>query len=190
MLASLYNESSLTSYFSNEIKENGSFVSINKCFYCEGDNLKNDIIVNIKVDDFYNGLKISPTPPSADILVVVKGRSDDRFDIYVIELKDVRKMGSLNTKNIIDKFKTTIHDFISSRYDYIFLNKDFTICNLNLWVVCNRFSVSANDEISDEKHRERIKDTAMGTLLLAKPIKFGHRLFPLQLKDSNTCEIL
>lgn len=175
-------------HLSDFIKENGSEVLIDESLYIDG-TLDKSLIANIKVDDFYNGLKKYPTPPSVDNLVVVKGRGENRFDLYIIELKDVKKMAGLDTKNIEHKFKTTILDFMSDKFKDIFLCEESLVCNVNAWVVCNRFRGYLGDHADDERYRERIRNTAMERLLLTKPFRFRNKAIPLQLKVNDTCHI-
>lgn len=189
MINEINNNEILNIHLSDFIKENGSEVIIHESLY-ENDILDKSLIANIKVDDFYNSLNKYPTPPSVDNLVVVRGRGDNRFDLYIIELKDVKKMASLDTKNIESKFKTTISDFMGDKFKDIFLCEDSIICNVNAWVVCNRFMSYLGDHADDEKYRKRIKDTAMERLLLTKPFRFRNKAIPLQLKVNDTCHIV
>lgn len=122
MINSIHSHGTLNQFLSEHIKENGSEVVIHDSFYSEKTLIK-DLIANISVDSFYNSLKQNPTPPSVDNLVVVKNRGENRFDIYIIELKDVRKMAGLDTKNIVAKFKTTVDDFMTAKFPEIFSMK-------------------------------------------------------------------
>lgn len=189
MIASIYEDEILSNFISNEIKENGSCVDISDEYY-SGGMLIESLIANIKVDDFYNSLRTNPTPPSVDNLVVVKGRGENRFDLYIIELKDVKKMASLDTANLVSKFRTTFHDFMSHKYGNIFLNESIIISNINLWIVCNRFRGPFSAQMDEDKFKRRVKNTAMEALLLTKPFHFRKKLIPIQLKFNESCEIL
>ncbi|MFP7323483.1 hypothetical protein [Serratia marcescens] len=188
MIASIYEDAVLSDFISNEIKENGSCVDISEDYYSDGV-LINDLIANVKVDDFYNSLRMNPTPPSVDNLVVVKGRGENRFELYIIELKDVKKMASLDTVNLVSKFRTTFEDFMSQRYGEIFLNEGIIISHINLWIVCNRFRGPFNAQMDEDKFKRRVKNTAMEALLLTKPFHFRKKLIPIQLKFNEYCEI-
>lgn len=188
MIESIYKKTELKPHLSNHVKENGSEVTIDASFY-EGDELISDLIVNVKVDSYYNSLNKNPTPPSVDNLVVTKNRGDNRFDVYIIELKDVRKMASLDTSQIQAKFKTTFTDFMSDKFKDIFLCEEKIVCNLNAWIVCNRFRGALSDQIDEEKYRKKIKDTAMERLLLTKPFRFRNKAIQLELKFNENCHI-
>ncbi|TOL43229.1 hypothetical protein CGH98_23290, partial [Vibrio parahaemolyticus] len=85
--------------------------------------------------------------------------------IYLIELKDVKKLSRLCNINIRSKFNTTIDDFMLERFKSEFDRDDVKITDLNLWLVCNRFSFM-NKSISDEDYEKRIKNTIIEKLMM------------------------
>ena len=72
-----------------------------------------DVLV-IKVDDFYNNLKLSKVPASPDCLIVQKCRFG--FAIYIVELKGIKSSKGFVVENMLEKFSTCIDDFICKRF--------------------------------------------------------------------------
>lgn len=77
--------------------------------------IKEEDIVIIGVDDYYNSLHLEKTPPSPDCLVVVKCQSGG-FALTIVELKDISRPRGFDLKNMFAKFETCLSDFISKRF--------------------------------------------------------------------------
>lgn len=169
IIESLSNKAELVPHFKNDIIENNAKVDIDNSFYNNGA-LDSQKILNISVDKFYNSLGLSSTPCSIDNLVLVK-RGHNRYSLYLIELKDVDKLKRLNRDQIKNKFDTTLHDFMLTKYQDDFGCEDLKITDLNLWLVCNRFNFM-NTEISQEDYQNKIKNSFLETLMLLKPYKY------------------
>lgn len=174
MINSILHNNSLTKILKNIVHENNACVELDEDFYQEDGNLDYRKIVNLAVDEYYNSLCIGDTPPSVDNLLVIN-RGNDKFAIYLIELKDVKRLGSLNDKNIRSKFDTTINDFMLHRFSNEFNKEEYKITDLNLWLVCNRFSFM-NKTLSDEDYEKRIKNTIIEKLLLIPPFKYRGKI--------------
>ena len=77
----------------------------------------------IKVDNYYNSLGMSKTPPSPDCLIVLKCR-DNGYSLTLVELKGVGNSKGFELANLVGKFRTCLDDFISIRFkDLLF--KDY-----------------------------------------------------------------
>ncbi|MBK6680382.1 MAG: AAA family ATPase [Ignavibacteriales bacterium] len=88
--------------------ENNIEVSVSK-------EVNSDSICIIKVDKYYNSLNLSKTPPSVDCLIL-QHCTLQNFYFHIIELKSVDKSPRLDINIVIEKFRTTITDFISVRF--------------------------------------------------------------------------
>lgn len=164
--AILYNKD-LTTLLANEIEENGVGVKLDADFYDDNGQLDSAIILNMKVDSYYNSLRLAATPPSIDNLVVIK-RSKNRFSVYLIELKNVNKLRRLDYTNIKNKFETTLNDFMKNRFKNEFEISTTKITDFNVWLVCNRFDFMGK-EISHDDYERRIKSTIIEQLMLTRP---------------------
>ncbi|PJG58049.1 hypothetical protein [Aeromonas cavernicola] len=174
MISAICVNTALSSIHKNVISEHGISVAIDSSFYNATGVLDRQSIANLAVDEYYNSLGLANTPASIDNLVVIK-RGKDKYSLTLIELKKVKKLSTLNYDNIVCKYKTTIDDFMSVRFNAEFNNPQHKITDFNLWLVCNRFNYMGN-AISDADYERRIKSTIVEKLLLTKPFKFKGRI--------------
>ena len=156
----------LEPFITDACEENKIFVSM------AGDIPPNNYLV-IKVDKYYNSLKLSHTPSSVDCLILLKCFDND-FVIYLIELKNIKSPKGFKVDNIFSKFETTIKNFMSKRFKDIFLNKRYTIKDLHLFFVTNPYRKS-------EKFRRK-ESTRMDFLLSIKPFRFRGKKYQLEHK--------
>lgn len=169
LISELLIKDELKPFFVDEIKENNAEVIIDASYYQEG-KLNNNCILNISIDSFYASLKLAETPCSIDNLVLLK-RDDNRFSLYLIELKDVQKMKRLDPRKINEKFKTTIFDFMKAKYQDNFEHDDIKVHEFNLWLVCNKFKF-VKGPIDEVEYRKKIENTVIEQLMLLKPFTF------------------
>lgn len=158
----------------DEVKEHNAKVALDPDFYLSNGVLNNDVIINLAVDDFYNGLNLAATPPSIDNLVIIK-RGQNKYSVYLIELKDVKKLSRICNEQIKGKFSTTINDFMLNKFKSEFDIEHVKITDLNLWLVCNRFSFM-NKTISDEDYEKRIKNTVIEKIMMIPPFKYKGKI--------------
>lgn len=184
MISSIVSNEELKVLIRNSISENNVGVILDSDFYNENSELNTEIIVNISVDDFYNSLGNADTPPAPDNLVVIK-RGENKYAIYLIELKNLNKLRRLSSQQIKDKFTTAVNDFMSNRFSECFMSEDHKIVDFKVWLVCNRFAFMGA-EMSDEDYMRRIKGTVMEKILLERPYKFRNHYAPINLMFSGT----
>lgn len=174
MIQDILKNEELMSFIKNDISENNVSVEIDKEFYENDDTLDVKKIVNIAVDNYYNSLGLTYTPPSIDNLVVIN-RGSDKYSVYLVELKDVAKLNRLCPKNIKEKFITVIDDFMAIKFKNEFVETECKVTDLNLWLVCNRFAFMRHS-ISEEDYEKRIKNSLIEKLLLIQPIVFRGKM--------------
>jgi hypothetical protein len=100
--------SNISSFLVQNCYEKGVGVSISK-------EIIDDSICIIKIDDYYNSLNIADTPPSVDCLIIQHCKYQN-FYFHLIELRSTDITSRLDIYQVIEKFKTTIYDFISVRF--------------------------------------------------------------------------
>lgn len=183
MIEAIVNNNLLRSLLKDEVKENNACVILDADFYLENGKLDNEKIINLAIDEYYNSLNLGNTPPSIDNLLVIN-RGDKKYAVYLIELKDVRKLSRLCNINIRSKFNTTIDDFMLERFQTEFNQDDIKITDLNLWLVCNRFSFM-NEAISDEDYEKRIKNTIIEKLMMIPPFRYKGKVGMLNVMFNN-----
>ncbi|MFM5243092.1 hypothetical protein [Aeromonas rivipollensis] len=174
MIAAIYGNPTLSHHHKDEVSENGISVKIDPTFYSAPGVLDRQQIANISVDEYYNSLGLGDTPPSIDNIVIVN-RGGNKFSMTLIELKKVKRMSTLDYGNIVCKYKTTIDDFMLTRFKNEFDDPANKVTDLNLWLVYNRFNYMGK-MLTDEEYERRIKSTIVEKLLLTKPFTFKNRI--------------
>ncbi|MCK5056826.1 MAG: hypothetical protein KAT34_09240 [Candidatus Aminicenantes bacterium] len=132
----------------------------------------------IKVDNFYNELGLKNTPPSVDCLILLKC-ADNSFFICLIELKDIKSPGGFSVDNIYIKFKTTIENFMGSRFKNIFQNKRFIVKKLQIFFVTDPYG-----DKNSKRSRKR-EGTKLDTLLSRTPFQFRGKRYLVKHKLPN-----
>jgi hypothetical protein len=69
----------------------------------------------IKVDKYYNDLKLEKTPASIDCLIV-RECIKAGYGLTLVELKNIESGQGFNVDNMKEKFETTLFDFIKKRF--------------------------------------------------------------------------
>lgn len=152
----------LTPFITDKCEENQICVSMDY-------NIPKTNYVVIKVDQYYNSLRLPNTPPSLDCLITVRCTDDD-YIIYLVELKNIKSPKGFIVNNIYNKFKTTIEDFMEIKFKNIFHDPEFNIKKLHLYFVTDPYG----------KRRFTQGTTKMDSLLSRKPFQFQGKLFMLE----------
>ena len=160
---------SLKNCIADRCEENEIFVSM-------ADDIPQINYLVLKVDNYYNSLNLDKTPPSVDCLVTLKCRDSD-FVVYLIELKNIKSPGGFKVENIYNKFKTTIDNFMGSRFRNIFHNDRYTIKYLQLYFVTAAYRES--------EKLWRKEGTKIDVLRSLKPFKFKGKRYQIKHKLPN-----
>lgn len=108
MINKIKNNSLLSSYIEETCSENGVCVTFDK-------SISSDSFVIIKVDKFYNDLHLKNTPASIDCLII-RECIKSGYGLTLVELKNIETGSSFEIGNMIEKFETTLNDFIKIRF--------------------------------------------------------------------------
>ena len=95
----------------------------------------------IKVDEYYSGLHLGYPPKSIDFVVVVDCECDS-YVLYLLELKNVDKPKRLIIKDIHEKFEVTIRDFLSERFEMIFLADRYKYKDIKLYLISDAYGLT------------------------------------------------
>ncbi len=138
--------------------------------------LKEDEYIILKPDAYYNTIKFAAPPPSVDCLIIVKCDSNQGYDFYLIELKNIKSKSGFDKKNIEEKFQTVIEDFLKHRFKDIFLKDSYNINNLYLFFISDPYGLGKNAR--DEQYDSFIKTKGLKlkALQLIKPFKFRGKI--------------
>jgi len=124
----------------------------------------NDCVI-IKVDDYYNSLKIEKRPPSPDCLILQKCNSN-QYLITIVEFKDISTSSSFEIDKMLGKFDTCLSNFMLIKFKKYF-NRDYV--RVNLYFVSNI-----------EIHRRDLGDKMK--ILMNKRFKFRGKSYLIQPK--------
>jgi hypothetical protein len=156
MIAQIEQEKSLKQCTTRKIEDEGLEIAVDST-------LKDEDYIAIKVDDYYNSLKMGgETPKSVDFIVSVDCQCS-AYVLYVLELKNTER-ASFQTKDIHEKFNTAFEDFMKKRFHHIFENDAYKYKDVKLFVVSTAYMEAAQygNYENYKKMMERInkRDTA------------------------------
>lgn len=133
--------------------------------YCAeiDENLNEDDYVILKIDEYYRLLHMQLTPPAVDCLIAVKCCEADSYEVHLIELRNTSSLNGIKIPNIVEKFKTTIHDFMETKFAKIFMDDSVKIKGFYMYLVTNP---------SNKVSENRFKGTKLDILQSTKPLSF------------------
>lgn len=108
MINKLKTNLSLSKYVEDTCCENEICVSFDEGIY------PNTYAI-IKVDKYYNDLKLRKTPASIDCLIV-RECIKTGYGLTLVELKNIESGKGFNVDNMKEKFETALYDFIKKRF--------------------------------------------------------------------------
>ena len=130
----------------------------------------------IKVDEYYSSLKLKAPPPSPDCLIIQHCK-DNKYVIFVVELKNIDNMKTISLNNLREKFVTCLKDFMSDTFRDIFYNEayDFTT-SLNLLFISAPAQARTND---------KSRTTRLDNFLSMPPCEFANKKYIIKHKIPN-----
>lgn len=144
-------------------------------------------IAIIKVDEYYNSLHTDCPPKSIDFAVVVDCTCS-WYILYLLELKNVNSPKKLCVKEIHEKFENTIYDFLSRRFEKIFLQEQYKYKDINLFLVSDAYGLKEKyntyeeyKKIQDRKQKIHSRDS------LRVDFSLGSKLFKFRGKIVRIC---
>ncbi len=177
MISRIKNNPNLRDYLRYQIEDEGIEVEVDQKL------LENEY-AGIKVDDYYHGLRQSVIPKAVDYVVAVDN-SCDSYCLYILEMKNVNSPKHLSVKDIQEKFKTTIDDFLSNRFQDIFMADKYKYRLIKLYLVSDAYGVGGKYQTHSEyvKYLEKInkKDSLkVDRNLSSKIFKFRNKYLKIE----------
>lgn len=143
------------------------------CDSCEENFIKVDFsktigksrLLIIKVDAFYN--KHVPKPkPSPDCLII-QHCHDNYYNIYLVELKNIKSLKSESLSHIREKFENCLSDFMSDKFRKYFYDEQIVLKKLELLFVSE----------PNESRDKYSKNTRLDSLLSLPPCWFANKAY-------------
>jgi hypothetical protein len=135
MLNAIRSKGDLIPFFTDTLLENEVGVIISEA-------MPRDSYIAVDIDTYYHKAGPHPTPAIADILLAARRLSHkDQFHIYVVEMKNIKTPKGFKTKNIYEKFKTAVDDFMKTRYKDIFLDTKFKVEKFELFFITDAYQL-------------------------------------------------
>ncbi len=152
-------------------EENGICIS-----FCNelmvGSQINDEIVLILKIDDYYSSSRMHNPPQSIDCLIIVK-TNESEYGFALVELRDVKGSKLIKPTEIEGKFKTVVNRFLQEEFSSIFLQETYSLSWLKLWLVTNpyRWPPMSNDE-----YRRKIKGTVLDAYQSIKPFRFKNKV--------------
>jgi len=175
----------------DEIKNNNKLSKIIKNF-CEDNNFeicisddleKNDEnLLILKIDDYYSSKNFKKPPKSIDCLILVKCKNQS-FNMFLIELRNIKKSKGFNTKEIYEKFKNTFEFFLKDEFSDIFFKYSYS--NIKCYFVSDPYGYKKRDvNLTKENFlkKQHCKNLNYDWLINFKPFKFKNRLYSISIE--------
>ena len=115
--------------------------------------LKTGNFIILKIDAYYNSTRMHNPSPAIDCLIIVKCTTAECYDFYLIELKNVKKIGGVKIENIKSKFGTAI-DFIEKEFAKIF--NHYCLNRAYFYFVSDALQLKKQG-FTEEQYRKKIK---------------------------------
>lgn len=141
--------------------------------------LNHEKVLILKPDNYYNAQCIEKRPPSPDCLILINCTEKEHYDLYLIELKDVKNTRELRYEIIVEKFKTMINLFFPE-FEEIF--SSITYKTIAFYLVTTYPKNSG--QLSDTEYHRRIASCALDVYGSRKPLKLFDKAIPIQPKPS------
>ena len=112
MIQMITGDKRLQKYLHHDIEDAGIAIGVDS-------KLQKTEYIGIKVDDYYAGLHLATPPKAVDFIVTVDCECS-WYTLYILELKGVKN--TVSTKDLQEKFDTTINRFMAAELKDIFAN--------------------------------------------------------------------
>lgn len=167
MFEEILNDPDLFSLYREICEENDICITFSE-------KLVEDNYLILQLDAYYHSSRMHNPPPSIDCLIIVKCDTNACYNLYLVELKDIKSPKGFQIENIKQKFRTVIDDFLSLRFAYIFLNPDYCINEFKLYFVSDACRLKQLN-MTEEQYRKKLLTTKYKVFSMLKPFSFRNK---------------
>lgn len=141
--------------------------------------INDERVLILKVDHIYSTAFMDEPPKSVDCLVIVKCIGDEVFDLYLIELRNVKRARYAHPNEITDKYVTVTDDMLQNRYSHIFSKFLPRIRSMRCFLVTDPFRLAGRN-LSREEIKAYIGGTVLDAYASLAPIRLGGHIAPIE----------
>ena len=174
MFDEIHNHPSLYGIVRGSCEENNVEVGIDPT-------LSDENILILKPDEYYSSTRTHNPPPAPDCLVLVHCSNKQHYDLYLIELKNVKNTQDLKYKMIVKKFKTMIDEFFVE-FEVIFDKVSYGVIKFYLITPYPKGA----ENLSVDEYRKKIKGCALDVYASQKPLKLYNKAILIEPKARLT----
>lgn len=143
-----------------------------------------DDVVIIKPDAYYHSPQApKPAPKSPDCLIVVRCHSGE-FQVYLVELRDIRGPLGFRVEEVREKFNTCLHDFMEGVLGAHFNRADVRFKAIHLLFVTDPYGQQQDQERNSRFNRNTKMD-ALLALNSGRPFRFDGRRLGIEHRISD-----
>jgi hypothetical protein len=158
----------LSKFLCDDCEEHGVGINVSEA-------VKRDDFIIIKVDEYYKIHEKSNNRPKSPDCLIIQHCGENRFVLYLIELKDIESLKTERLSDIRDKFQNCFSDFMSDRFREYFYDTDYEF-------TIKVFFIS---DPREGKVDRKSQSTRMDNLLALKQPYFANRVYPIKPKLPN-----
>lgn len=177
MLSLIKSDPIISNYITSEYLENDTGIIVDS-------QIPNDFYTAINIDEYYHK-NSNPTPAIADLLFVLKlNTGSSKYNIYIIEMKNICSPRYFKVSNIYEKFKTAVDDFMKIRFNNIFTNADHDYENIKLYFISDAYKLLKKG-FSEKQIQSFLNETKISTLQSLPPLQFQNHVLHIEYKLPN-----
>ncbi|MCX7257069.1 MAG: hypothetical protein NTZ64_10120, partial [Polaromonas sp.] len=137
-----------------------------------------------KIDAYYCSDRMPNPPKSVDYIVIVKC-CDNNYNLYVIELSNVKSTRGVKQHEIYEKFQTVFFDFFEKKFPTIFKNPELGKFNkIELFIITDPLNL-ATKNLSDLEISRHLRGTVLDAFANFKPFIFNEQILIIKPKLPN-----
>jgi hypothetical protein len=162
----------------HDCSENNASVEFDNSLLIKG-YLNDEKVLILNPDNFYHSSRMHNPPPSVDCLILINCTEQEHYDLYLIELKDVKNTRELKYEIIVEKFKTMINQFFLE-FSAIFSSVNYKTIHFYLVTTYPK----GGCQLSNDDYHSRIAGSALDAYGSRKPLKLFNKAILIQPKAS------
>ena len=161
-----------------------NFCEDNHFEICISDNLEenDENLLILKIDDYYSTKNFTKPPKSIDCLILVRCHNES-FNMFLIELRNIKNSKGFNRKEIYQKFQNTFELFLNDEFSKIFVKYSYS--NIKCYFVSDPYGYKKRDNSLTKENfleKQHCKNLNKDWLMSFKPFKFKNRLYSISIE--------